>query len=117
MKIRFQDGIRGGYLGFSIILIVTVFDQKVTPTRNVNFQVNSVDISVNTKYFNLDFQDARYGINLEFPVGTILAIFDLQVTPILPNRFQSGEEAQNSFSMWRPWRPPCISDKEDFCNF
>ena len=61
----------------------------------------------------IDFQDGGY---LGFQIGTILAIFylilaifDLQVTLMLPNKFavnwlfESGEEAKNRFSRWRPW--------------
>ena len=44
----------------------------------------SIGLSVNDKYFKIDFQD---GGHLGFPNASILAIFDLQVTPILPNKF------------------------------
>ena len=53
----------------------------------------------------------------------ILAFFDLQVTPMLPTKylvnwlFGSGEEEQNRFSRWRPWRPSWISDRNDFSYF
>ena len=57
-------------------------------------------------------------------IGMILAaIFDLQVTPMLPIKFRanwpfgSGEEAKNRFSRWPPWRPPWISDWNDFSYF
>ena len=31
--------------------------------------------------------------------------------------FGSGEEAKNTFSRWRPWRPSWISDRHDFSYF
>ena len=42
---------------------------------------------------------------------------------MLPTKFQvnwpfgSGEEANNRFSRWRPWRPSWISDRNDFSFF
>ena len=68
----------------------------------------------------IDFQD---GGHLGFPIGTILAIFFLQVTLILPSKFgvnwpfSSGEEAENRFSRWLPWRPSWISDQHNFTYF
>ena len=68
----------------------------------------------------IDFQD---GGHLGFPIGTILAIFVLQVTLILPSKFgvnwpfSSGEEAENRFSRWLPWRPSWISDRHNFTYF
>ena len=55
-------------------------------------------------------------------IGMILAIFDLQVTPILPTKFGLNKpfcsgEAKNRFSRWLPWRPPLISDRNDFNYF
>ena len=61
--------------------------------------------------------------HLGFTTRTILAIFDLQVTLTLPSKFgvnwpfSSGEEAQNRFSRWLPWRPSWISDWNDFSYF
>ena len=71
----------------------------------------------------IDFQDGCHGGHLGFPIGTILAIIDLQVTPMLPIKFGvnwpfgSGEEVKNRFSRWRPWRPSCIYDRNDFSYF
>ena len=68
----------------------------------------------------IHFQDGGHGGHLGCPIGTILAIFDLQVTAMLPSKFgvnwpfYSGEEAENRFSRWRPWRPSWISDQLAF---
>ena len=57
------------------------------------------------------------------PIGTILAIFDLQVTLMLPTKFRVnwllglGEEANNRFSRWPPWRPSWSYDWHDFSYF
>ena len=81
--------------------------------------MESIGLSVQ-KMRKIDFQDGGHGGHLGFPIGTILAIFDLQVTLMLPSKFgvnwpfDSGEEAKNRFSRWRPsW----ISDRNDFSYF
>ena len=85
--------------------------------------LESTGLSVQEKKRKIDFQDGGHGGHLGFPIGTILAIFDLQVTLIVPSKFGvnwlfgSGEEAKNRFSRWRPWRPPWISDRNDFSYF
>ena len=62
----------------------------------------------------------HYGGHLGFPISTILAIFYLQVSLMLPTKFgvnwpfSSGDEAKNRFSRWRP---PWISDLNDFSYF
>ena len=62
----------------------------------------------------IDFQDGGHGSHLGFPIGTILANFDLQVTLMPPTKFRvnwpfdAGEEANNRFSRWWPWRPSWI---------
>ena len=71
----------------------------------------------------IDFQEGGHGGHLGFLICTILAIFDLQVMLMLPIKFGvnwpfgSGEEAKNRFSRWQPWRPPWISDRQDFSYF
>ena len=71
----------------------------------------------------IDFQDGRHGGHLGFPIRIISAIFDLQVIPMLPTKFHvkqpfgSEEEVKNRFSRWPPWRPPWISDWNDFRYF
>ena len=66
------------------------------------------------------FQD---GGHLGFSIGTILAIFYQQVHPILSTKFRvnwhlgSGEEAQERFSRWPPWRVSWISDQSDSSYF
>ena len=83
----------------------------------------SIGPSVQEKKRKIDFQDGRNGGYLGFPIETILATFNLPVTPILPTQFQvnwpfgSGEEAENRFSIWPPWRPSWISDPNDFSYF
>ena len=87
--------------------ILFIFDQEAAPILPIKFQVNW--LFVKEKYFKLVFQDGCHGGHLGFPIWTILAIFVQQVTLILHNKlrvnwhFSSGEEAQNSFSRWRPW--------------
>ena len=48
----------------------------------------------------------------------------LQVTPMfridilkVSLSFSSGEGGKNRFSIWRPWRPSWISDRNDFSYF
>ena len=67
-----------------------------------------------------DLHDGHHVGHHEFPLGTSFTIFDQQVTQMLPTKFQvnwsfgSGEEATNRFSKWRP---PWISDQNDFSYF
>ena len=50
-------------------------------------------------------------------------MFDPQVTPMLPIKFRVnwhlglGEEANNRFSRWPPWRPFWIYNRHDFSYF
>ena len=117
-KIDFQDG---GHLGFSIGMILAIFDLQVTPMLPSKFEVNWP--SVQEKKRKIDFQDGGHGGHLGFLIGKILAIFDLQVTTMLPSKFEvnwpfgSGEEAKNRFSRWLPWRPSWISDRHDVSYF
>ena len=52
-----------------------------------------------------------------------ISYFCSQITLILPTKFRvswslgSGEEAQNRFSRWQPWRPSLISDRNEFTYF
>ena len=78
----------------------------------------SISLSVQEKKRKIDFQDGRH---LGFPIGIIIiTIFDLPVTSIFPTKlrvswhFDSGEEAKNRFSRWRP---SSISDRNYFSNF
>ena len=80
----------------------------------------SIGLSVQEKKRKIDFQDGIHVSHLGFPISTILATFDLQVTLMLPTKFgvnwpfDSGEEAKNRFSRWRPsW----ISYRHDFSYF
>ena len=41
-------------------------------------------------------------------------MFDLQVALILHWHFGLGKYVQNIFSGWRPWRPPRISNQNDY---
>ena len=80
-------------------------------------------LSIQEKKFKIDFQDGNCGGHLVFPIRKILAIFDLQVTSMSLTKFQvnwpfgSGEEANNRFSRWPPWRPSWISDHNNFSYF
>ena len=117
----FQDGCHGGHLGFPICTLLAIFDLKVTLMLPSKFGVNWPFGSG---------EEAKNGFSrwlpcghLGFPIGTILSTFDLQVTLMLPSKFGvnwpfgSGEEAKNIFSRWQPWRPPWISDRNDFSYF
>ena len=90
----------------------------VRQTAPIEFQVKWLFGSVNKKR-KIDFQDGHLG----FQIKMILAMFDLQITPMLPTKFQVnwpfglGEEAENRFSIWPPWWPFWISDKNDFSYF
>ena len=72
--------------------------------------------SVQDKKFNIYFKMAAFTIRL------ILVTFDLQVS-ILPMKFLvswpfgSGQKVQKRFSTWLLWRPPWISDQNDFSCF
>ena len=54
--------------------------------RSPDFQtsIESIDLSVQEKKFNIDFQDEGH---FGFPIRMILATFDLQVTLVLPMKF------------------------------
>ena len=77
--------------------------QKVTPGRghllpqscNLNksiwyfqWKFESVGLSVQEKWLEVDFQDGNGGGRFQFSVGTNLAVFDQQVILILPIKFQ-----------------------------
>ena len=63
---RFQDGNRGGHLGFSFGTILAVLINKSPPYYLSSFR--SISFSVKKKYFKLDFQDGCYGCHLWFPI-------------------------------------------------
>ena len=76
--------------------------------------------------FKLGFQDSRHGGHLGVTIGTglfTLFTFGVQVTLMLPTKlkvncpFGSGDEVQNRFSRWPPWRSSWISDRNDFSLF
>ena len=81
-KIDFQDGGHGGHLGFTIEMLLAIFDLQVTPMLPIKFQVNwplgSREDAKN--------RFSRW-LHLRFPIGTILPNFELQVTPMLPTKF------------------------------
>ena len=118
-KIEFQDGGHGAHPGFTIGMILPIFDLQVIPMLPSKFGVNW-PFGSGEEAKKIDFEDGGHGGHLGFPIGTILAIFDLQITLMLPSKFGinwpfgSGEEAKNRFSRWRPsW----MSDRHDFSSF
>ena len=70
----------------------------------------------------LDFQDGGHGRHLGFPIGMILTTCTshLQVTLMLPIKFQvdwpfgPGEEAENRFSRWPPFKMATMAAILDF---
>ena len=108
-------------LGFTIGMILAIFDLQVTqmlPTKfGVNWLFGSGEEAKNR------FSRWLHGAHPGFTIGMILAIFDLQVTPMLPTKFGvnwpfgSGEEVKNRFSRWLPWRPSWVSDRHNFSYF
>ena len=116
-KTDFQDGRHGSHLRFPIETIFLFLICKLPRYFLLNFA--SIVLSVKEK-FKIDFQENHHGGHLGFLIGPILAIFDLHVTMILPTKFRvswplvSGDEGQNRFSRWPPWR---ISDRKDFSYF
>ena len=112
-KINFQDGCHGDHLEFPIGMLLAIFDLQAAPILPIRF--GSTGLLVPNWFLT-----CCHGGHLGFLIWTILAIFDLQVALILPikfcvNRlFNSGEEAKNRFSRWRPsW----ISDQNNFSYF
>ena len=65
----------GGHLGFSIGMILDIFDVQVTPMLPTKFGINC--LLVEEKKQKIDFQDGGHGGHLGFPIGTILSIFNL----------------------------------------
>ena len=74
-KIDFQDGCHGAHPGFTIGMILAIFDLQVTPMLPTKFE--STGLSIQEKKRKIDFQDGCHGSHLGFPIGTIFAIFDL----------------------------------------
>ena len=116
----FQDGRHSGHLGFTIGTVLAILIYKSPLCFLPSFE--SACLSVQEKR-KIAFKDGGHGRHLGFPIETILAIFDLQVTLVFPTKFRvnwhfgSGEEAKNSFSRWRSWRPSWIFDRHDFSYF
>ena len=114
----FEQTLNGSQLGFTIGMVLAIFDLWVTPMLPTKFRVNW--LSVQEKKWKIDFQDGCQGGHLGYPIGMILAIFDLQKTPMSPTKFGvnwpfgAGEEAKYRFSRWLPWWPSGISDQNDF---
>ena len=113
-KTDFQDSRHGGHLGFTIGMILAIFDLQVTQMLPTKCQV---------KWSFGSGEEAKNRFSWRPSLSTILAISDLQVTLMLPSKFGfnlpfgSGEEAKNRFSRWLPWRPSWISDRHNFSYF
>ena len=96
-KIHFQDGGRGGHLGFLIETILAIFHLKLALILPTKFRVNWPFGSGEVRN---GFKDGGHGDHLGFSIGTIFTVFDLQIGPILPSTFRvnwpfgSGEEIQ-----------------------
>ena len=85
-KIDSQNGRHGGHLGFSIGLILAIFDLQFTPMRPTKFQVNW-PFGSGGEVKNR-FSRWPHSGHLGFLIGMILAIFYLQVTLMLTTKFQ-----------------------------
>ena len=62
------------HLGFSIGMILTIFDLQITPTFPTKFQINLLFIQ---EKFKIVFHDGGHGSHLGFLIRTIFSIFDL----------------------------------------
>ena len=83
---------------------------------------SSIRQAVLEKKSKIDFQDGRRGGHIGNRIATIWTTVHLLVVPMLHTKFQlnptsgSGEEVENRFSRWPPWRPYWISDRNDLNN-
>ena len=71
---EFQDGHRGGHLGYR--------------NRTILASLCHCDASLKLEMSFKEFQDGRRGCHLGYRNGTILAILNLCVTVMPPNKFQ-----------------------------
>ena len=74
-KIDFQDGHHDGHLGFTIGMILAIFDLQVIPMLPSKFRVNW-PFGTGEEAKNR-LSRCCHGGHLGFPIGTILATFDL----------------------------------------
>ena len=80
LKLGFQDGGHGGYLGFWIRTILAIFALQDTLVVMLLTSFKSIGLSVQENKQKIVFQNRSHGGHLGFPIGTILAIFIYIVT-------------------------------------
>ena len=112
-KIDFQNGRHGGHLGFSIGLILAIFDLQFTAMRPTKFQVNWPFSSGESKNkwrpsWISDWNDFSYFWSSNHPDAPY------QVSVRLAFRFRRRNEIQ-IFKMAA--RPSLIFDRKDFSYF
>ena len=105
-NIDFQDGSHGGYIWFTIRMILAIL--ICTSPQYFRWGFESIGLSIKEKKIEIDLQDGGRGGHLGLPIVLTLAIFDLQVISILSIKFRvhlpfglSRKSKKNIFSTWR----------------
>ena len=83
---EFQDGLRGGHLGYRNGTIFASLNLYVTVMPSIKFLLNLIYGS--EEMLSEEFQDGHNGGHLGYRNGTILAILNLHVTTMPPTKFQ-----------------------------
>ena len=108
-QIDFQDGGHGSHLGFSVGMVLALFDLQVTSMLPTEFQVNW---SFGSEEGKNRFSGWPPSWHFGFPTGTILAISlpDASYGVSMHLAFCFTKECKNRFSRWS-------SDLNDFSFF
>ena len=117
-KIDFQDGCYGAHPGFTISMILAIFDLQVTPMLPTKFGVNwpfgSGEEAKNRFSRWLSWRPSwisnRHDFSYFWSISHPNASYQVWLLGL-------GVEAKNRFSRWLPWRPSWISDRHDFSYF
>ena len=116
--VEFQDGRRGGHLGYRNGTPLAILNLYVAPMPSIKFR-RSIWLMVWEEMSFETFQDGCHSGHLECRNRTILAILNLCVT-VMPPKFWLnptcglGGNVVWRISRWSPWRPSWISNRNDF---
>ena len=114
----FEQTLNGSQLGFTIGMILAIFDLRVTPMLPTKFRVNwpfSSGEEAKNRFSRWlpwqpswisDWQDFSYFWPTSHP--------NVSYKVWVNWPFGAGEEAKYRFSRWRPWWPSGISDQNKF---
>ena len=80
----FQDGHRGGQLGYWKGMILAILNLYVAPMPPIKFQLNPNTV---WEISSEDFQDGRHGNHLGYWNGMTLTILNLHVAPMPSTKF------------------------------